>query len=293
FEHMPVLLDEVLDLLAPASGGVYADVTLGAAGHGRAILERSGPGGRLIASDRDPSALAAARANLADFGDRVVLRKARMSELGEVLSTLGISQIDGVVADLGVSSAQLDWAERGFSIANEGPIDMRMDPSEGQSALELIGACDAEELANIIYRFGEEGRSRKIARSLRRAYEAGELETTSDLRRAIHHATGPRRGRIDPATKTFQALRIAVNAELAELEALLEQVPEILRLGGVVVVISFHSLEDRIVKHAFRDSERLVALTKRPIIASEKERENNPRSRSAKLRAARRVEVVA
>jgi 16S rRNA (cytosine1402-N4)-methyltransferase len=159
--------------------------------------------------------------------------------------------------------------------------------------LDLIGECNAEELANLIYRYGDEHRSRKIARSLRSAYEQGELETTADLRRAVHRATGPRRGRIDPATKTFQAIRIAVNQELAELEALLQHAPEILRLGGVVVVISFHSLEDRIVKHAFRESEHLVALTKRPIVASDEERENNPRSRSAKLRAARRVEVAA
>jgi 16S rRNA (cytosine1402-N4)-methyltransferase len=293
FEHTPVLLDEVMEQLAPTAGGVYADVTVGGGGHARAILERSAPDGRLIGTDRDPSALEAASVALAQFGDRVVLRKARMSELREVLSSLDVEHVDGVIADLGVSSAQLDQRERGFSLASEGPIDMRMDPTQGDSALDLIGECNAEELANLIYRYGEEHRSRKIARSVRSAYEEGELETTADLRRAVHRATGPRRGRIDPATKTFQALRIAVNEELAELEALLEQAPEILRLGGVVVVISFHSLEDRIVKHAFRDSEHLVALTKRPIVASDDERENNPRSRSAKLRAARRVEVAA
>jgi 16S rRNA (cytosine1402-N4)-methyltransferase len=293
FEHTPVLLDEVMEQLAPAAGGVYADVTVGGGGHARAILERSAPDGRLIGTDRDPSALAAAGAALVQFADRVVLRKARMSEIREVLSSLDVEHVDGVIADLGVSSAQLDQQERGFSLAGEGPIDMRMDPTQGDSALDLIGECNAEELANLIYRYGDEHRSRKIARSLRSAYEQGELETTADLRRAVHRATGPRRGRIDPATKTFQAIRIAVNQELAELEALLQHAPEILRLGGVVVVISFHSLEDRIVKHAFRESEHLVALTKRPIVASDEERENNPRSRSAKLRAARRVEVAA
>jgi len=293
FEHTPVLLAEVLEQLAPVPGGTYADVTLGGGGHARAILERTAPDGRLIGIDRDPSALDAARAELGEFGQRVTLRKARIRDLRDVLTSLDIEQVDGIVADLGVSSAQLDQAERGFSLANDGPIDMRMDPTEGNSALDLIACSDAEELANLIYRYGEEHRSRKIARALRHAYEEGELETTGDLRRAVHRATGPRRGRIDPSTKTFQALRIAVNDELGELESLLEQLPSVLRPGGVVAVISFHSLEDRIVKHGFRESEHLAPLTKRPIIASESEREANPRSRSAKLRAARRLEVAA
>ena len=293
FQHAAVLLDAVLDQLAPTSGGVYADVTLGGGGHAAAILERSAPDGRLIGTDRDPTALEAAAATLACFGDRATLRKARIGELAQVLSSLEIEQLDGLIADLGVSSAQLDRPERGFSLAKEGPIDMRMDPTEGETALELIGRCDAEELADLIYRYGEEHRSRKIARSVRRAYEEGELETTGDLRHAVLRAIGGRRGRIDPATKTFQALRIAVNDELGELESLLAQAPRLLRIGGVVAVISFHSLEDRLVKHSFRDSQHLLPLTKRPIIASQQERETNPRSRSAKLRAARRVEVVA
>lgn len=293
FEHTPVLLDEVLEQLAPVSGGVYADVTLGGGGHARAILERSAPAGRLIGTDRDPAALEAAAGVLASFGDRATVRKARIRDLREVLTALGIDRVDGIVADLGVSSVQLDQAERGFSLAKDGPIDMRMDPTEGESALDLIAGSDAEELANLIYRYGEEHRSRKIARSLLWAYEEGQLHTTGDLRRAIHRATGPRRGRIDPSTKTFQALRIAVNDELGELEALLEQMPSVLRVGGVVVIISFHSLEDRMVKHTFRDEEHFAPLTKRPIIASEAERDRNPRSRSAKLRAARLVEVAA
>ena len=173
-----------MEQLAPAAGHVYADVTLGGGGHARAILERSAPDGRLIGADRDPSALEAARAGLAQFGDRVVLRKARMSEIREILSSLDIERVDGVIADLGVSSAQLDQRERGFSLANDGPIDMRMDPTEGESALDLIADCNAEELANIIFRYGEEHRSRKIARSLRSAWEEGALETTTDLRRS-------------------------------------------------------------------------------------------------------------
>jgi 16S rRNA (cytosine1402-N4)-methyltransferase len=293
FEHTPVLLHEVLEQLRPAPGCVYADVTVGGGGHSHAILERSAPDGRLIGTDRDPNALRAAADALSEFGERVVLRKARMRDLRSVLSSLQIDEVDGILADLGVSSAQLDRAERGFSLSKEGPIDMRMDPAEATTALDLIAGSEEGALADLIYQYGEEHRSRRIARSLRRAYEQGELETTTDLRRAIHRATGPRRGRIDPATKTFQALRIAVNEELADLRALLDQAPALLRAGGVIAVISFHSLEDRIVKHAFRDTAGLIPLTKRPIVAGEQERERNARSRSAKLRSARREEVLA
>jgi 16S rRNA (cytosine1402-N4)-methyltransferase len=293
FAHTAVLLDEVLEHLAPSAGGIYADVTVGGGGHAWAILKRSAPDGRLVGTDRDPIALRAAAVTLAEFGDRATLRKARIRDLRSVLTSLDIELVDGVLADLGVSSAQLDRGERGFSLTKEGPIDMRMDPTEGETALNLIGRIAEEELADVLYRYGEEHRSRRIARSLRRAYEEGELHTTADLRRAVHRATGPRRGRIDPATKTFQALRIAVNDELTDLEAFLEQLPSVLRTGGVVAVVSFHSLEDRMVKRAFRDNEQLSPLTKRPIVASEQERESNPRSRSAKLRAARRVEVAA
>jgi 16S rRNA (cytosine1402-N4)-methyltransferase len=293
FEHIPVMVEEVMEQLAPAPGGVYADVTLGGGGHSRAILERSAPDGKLIGTDRDPAALAAAAVALEPFGERVTLRKARIRDLRAVLDALNVDRIDGVLADLGVSSAQLDQGHRGFSLAKEGPIDMRMDSTEGETALELIGRSDPEALASLIYRYGEEHRSRRIARSLKQAYEEGELETTSDLRRAVQKATGPKRGRIDPSTKTFQALRIAVNEELSDLEAFLDLVPNVLKVGGVVAVISFHSLEDRIVKHTFRDSERLHPLTKRPVIASDAERDRNPRSRSAKLRAARHVEVDA
>jgi 16S rRNA (cytosine1402-N4)-methyltransferase len=188
FEHTTVLLDEVVEQLAPVTGGVYADVTLGGGGHARAILEQSAPDGRLIGTDRDPSALEAAGVALSEFGDRVTIRKARIRDLREVLTSLDIEHVDGIIADLGVSSAQLDQEDRGFSLAKDGPIDMRMDPTEGESALDLIGRCDAEELANVIYRYGEEHRSRKIARSLRRAYEEGELKTTADLRRAMHRS---------------------------------------------------------------------------------------------------------
>lgn len=293
FSHTPVMLDEVIAHLDPAPGGVYADVTLGGGGHARAILERSAPDGRLVGTDRDPVALRAAGVALREFGDRATLRKARIHELRRVLDELEIDRVDGVVADLGVSSAQLDLSERGFSLATEGPIDMRMDQTDGETALDLIARCNAETLADLIYEYGEERRSRRIARSLKQAYDEGRLETTTDLKRAVHRATGPKRGRIDPSTRTFQALRIAVNEELTDLDAFLDSLPGILKLGGVVTVISFHSLEDRIVKHRFRDDAELDPITKRPMVPSEEERERNPRSRSAKLRAARRVEVTA
>ena len=293
FQHTPVLLDEVMTQLNPVAGGVYADVTLGGAGHARAILERSAPDGRLIGTDRDPSALEAAESALREFGDRATVRKARIRDLRDVLDTLEIDRIDGVLADLGVSSVQLDRAERGFSLAKDGPIDMRMDPTEGETAIELIARLEAAELADVIYQYGEERRSRRIARVLKEACDEGSLETTSDLRRAVHRATGPKRGRIDPSTRTFQALRIAVNEELQDLTEFLRMVPDVLKAGGIVAVISFHSLEDRIVKHTFRDGEALEPITKKPIVASEEERARNPRSRSAKLRAARRTEVTA
>ena len=293
FEHTPVLLDEVIAHLDPVAGGVYADVTIGGAGHSRAILDRSAPNGRLIGTDRDAMALQTARAALREFGERVTLRKARIREIRDVLDELAIEHVDGVVADLGVSSPQLDRPERGFSLTKEGPIDMRMDPSEGETALELIGRVTADELADLIYQFGEERRSRRIARALKTAYGEGELVTTSDLRRAIHRAIGPKRGRLDPATRTFQALRIAVNDELSDLDGFLRALPSVLREGGVAAVISFHSLEDRMVKHGFRDSNALVPITKKPVVATDEERERNPRSRSAKLRTARRMEVAA
>jgi 16S rRNA (cytosine1402-N4)-methyltransferase len=279
--------------LKPVAGGIYADVTLGGGGHARAVLERSAPDGRLIGTDRDPSALEAAESALREFGDRVTVRKARICEIRRVLDALDVDRIDGVLADLGVSSVQLDRPERGFSLAQDGPIDMRMDPSTGDTALELIGRFDADELADVIFQYGEERRSRRIARVIKEAYEEGALQTTADLRRAVHRATGPKRGRIDPSTRTFQALRIAVNEELQDLTEFLRVVPDVLKEGGVVAVISFHSLEDRIVKHTFRENEALEPITKKPIVATEEERARNPRSRSAKLRAARRAEVSA
>jgi 16S rRNA (cytosine1402-N4)-methyltransferase len=270
-------------------------VTLGGGGHSEAILEASGPDGALIGIDRDAIARAAAGARLARFEGRVRIVEARMSEARSVLDSLGISAVDGLVADLGVSSPQLDEADRGMSFRSEGPLDMRMDRTRGQTARELIDSLDEHELADVIYEFGEERASRPIARAILRARDDGKLETTTDLARAVYRVLGPPRrgGGLDPATRTFQALRIAVNEELSELDALLEAVPALLNVGGIAAIISFHSLEDRKVKWAFRGDERVEPLTKKPIEASDQEQRENPRSRSAKLRVARRCEPVA
>jgi 16S rRNA (cytosine1402-N4)-methyltransferase len=290
FEHVTVLRDEVLAAIAPRAGGVYLDVTLGGGGHSEAVLSQSGPDSRLIGIDRDPIAREAAGRRLAAFGERVTIVDATMSQARSVLDSLGISLVDGVIADLGVSSPQLDDRERGLSFRAEGPLDMRMDPTRGQTARELIDSLDDSALADLIYELGEERASRPIARSILRARDEGRLDTTLDLARAVYRVLGPPRpGRgLDPATRTFQALRIAVNDELGELDALLDALPSLLVEGGVAAIISFHSLEDRKVKWAFRGEERLEPLTKKPVEASDAEQRLNPRSRSAKLRVARR-----
>ncbi len=287
--HVPVLRDEVLRLLAPRDGGIYVDVTLGRGGHAEAILEASAPGGRLVGIDRDETAIRETRERLARFGDRVQLVHGPFSGLRDHLASARSTQVDGLVADLGVSSPQLDTPERGFSFKSEGPLDMRMDTSTGQTARELIASLDERELADVLFQYGEERKSRPIARSIKRAEEEGRLATTLDLSRAIWRVTGPRRAGIDPATRSFQALRIVVNAELGELESLLEALPDVLVDGGVAAIISFHSLEDRPVKHALRDDVRLEVMGKKPIEADDDEARRNPRSRSAKLRGARRL----
>lgn len=290
FVHETVLRREVTESIAP-SLGTYVDVTLGGGGHSEALLEAS-PEARVVGFDRDPLALAAASARLARFGDRFVARKGTFSELTDQLAALGVREVRGIVADLGVSSPQLDDPSRGMSFLGEGPLDMRMDPTSGESAKELIGRLDHEDLANVIYRYGEERRSRRIARSIKRMDDDGELHTTSDLRRAVIRAVGAhRQGGVDPATRTFQAIRIAVNGELDEIEALLAIARTVLPEDGVLAVISFHSLEDRLVKRAFQDRTAWQPLTKKPVIPSEEEQAHNRRSRSAKLRAARRIDA--
>jgi 16S rRNA (cytosine1402-N4)-methyltransferase len=288
FEHTSVMREEVVRALSPRPGGVYVDATLGGGGHTVALLEAE-PRARLVAVDRDPTAIGAAEERLAPVADRVAFVRGTFSQLREHLDALGISRVDGVIADLGVSSPQLDDAARGMSFRREGPIDMRMDPEGGETALELIDRLADDELADVIYRYGEERRSRRIARGIKKALAAGELRTTLDLRRAVVRAVGPARvGGVDPATRTFQALRIAVNRELEELDQLLTSLQNVVSEGGVAAVIAFHSLEDRLVKRAFAGP-GWAALTKKPQMASEDECAQNPRARSAKLRAAQRI----
>ena len=289
FSHITVLKSEVVAAIEPREGGVYADVTLGGGGHSEALLEASG-GARVVGFDRDPLALAAASARLAPFGDRFTARKGTFTTLSDGLIALGVSALDGLVADLGVSSPQIDDHSRGMSFRGEGPLDMRMDPTTGEPASDLIARLDADELANVIFQYGDERRSRRIARCIKQADLAGELVTTLDLRRAVVRAVGPARvGGVDPATRTFQALRIAVNEELTQIEALLEVAERLVAPGGVFAVISFHSLEDRLVKRAFRERPAWSPLTKKPCVPTDAECAENPRSRSAKLRAARRL----
>jgi 16S rRNA (cytosine1402-N4)-methyltransferase len=289
--HRSVLLAETIAALDPRAGGTYVDATLGAGGHTEAILAIEGT--RVIGVDRDERALGLARERLAAFGDRVALVHGRFSEIEAHLAAMGVTQVDGLVADIGVSSMQLTEADRGMSFRKDGPLDMRMDRSSGTTALDLIDNLSDDELADVLYRFGEERRSRRVARCIKQARAAGELATTLDLRRAVVRAVGPARiGGVDPATRTFQALRIAVNDEIGELTALLDAGPRIVRAGGVMAIISFHSIEDRAVKRSFKGGP-WTPLTKKPIVPGDAETAENPRARSAKLRAARRKDEAA
>jgi 16S rRNA (cytosine1402-N4)-methyltransferase len=290
--HEPVLTAEALTFLAPERGGLFVDCTVGLGGHTRALLEAGAT--RVIGLDRDRDALEVAAADLAAFGDRAELVHADYRSLAEVLAARGIEAIDGALADLGVSSLQIDAEGRGFSFRRDEPLDMRMDRTAGATAADVVNAMPEGELADIIFRFGEERHSRRIARAIVEARRRGPIATTGQLAATVRRAV-PTHGwqRIDPATRTFQALRIWVNRELEGLEEFLRDVVTRLRGGSRVVVISFHSLEDRIVKHTFRALERAEAivkvLTKRPVVPGEAELARNPRARSAKLRAAERV----
>jgi 16S rRNA (cytosine1402-N4)-methyltransferase len=289
FEHVTVMAPEVVRALEPARGGVFLDLTAGGGGHSAAVLA-TGPNCRVIAFDRDPVAVAATRSRLQEFGERAAVVHASFSEVDDWLESAHVAGVAGLVADLGLSSEQLADRERGMSFRLEGPLDMRMDRTRGETARELVERLSQEKLADVIYQYGEERRSRRVAACIKQALAAGQLDTTLDLRRAVVRAVGPRRiGGIDPATRTFQALRIAVNSELDELSLALERAAAWLAPGGVAVFISFHSLEDRLVKRALLDRETWERLTPKPLTASEPEQATNPRSRSAKLRAGRRL----
>jgi 16S rRNA (cytosine1402-N4)-methyltransferase len=302
--HKPVLYKEIIHALQPENGGRYVDGTLGAGGHARGILEACSPDGLLLGLDVDPQALALARETLAPYEQRAHVLQASYITLAKQLAAMKWDAVDGIVLDLGASSMQFDTAERGFSFMQDGPLDMRFGPHALQSAADLINTLDQDDLANLIFRYGEDRDSRKIARAI---VENRPLHTTRELVAVIEKAS-PRRGdRMHPATQTFQALRIAVNEELASVESVLPQAVAALRSGGRCAVISFHSLEDRIVKDFFRElskenvnppyeriyeveREAVVKLiNKKPIISADEELKDNPRARSAKLRVIEKI----
>jgi 16S rRNA (cytosine1402-N4)-methyltransferase len=309
FSHLSVLPDEVLALLAPAPGGIYLDGTLGGGGHARLILEASAPAGRLIGLDRDPSALRKAAEVLAPFGDRVTLRHRNFSEATEVLAELGIGGLDGMLLDLGVSSHQLDEASRGFSFRGEAPLDMRMDPTVGLTAADVVNTAAAEELTRIFREYGEERFAGRISRRIVQVRQQQPLTTTRQLAELVRDVVpgGKVPARIHPATRVFQALRIHVNQELEHVTRGITSAVDLLNPGGRLVVISFHSLEDRIVKRFFLEEAkgcicpprlpvcvcnhrpRCELLTRKGVRASDAEVEANPRARSAVLRAVRRI----
>jgi 16S rRNA (cytosine1402-N4)-methyltransferase len=302
FVHESVLVGEVLQYLSPREDGVYVDCTVGGGGHSSAIV------GRVIGIDRDPAALEAARARL---GDRATLVHGELGNIREILAGLGIEKVDGFLADLGVSSPQLDLAERGFSFSKEGPLDMRMDPTRGQTAHDLLRTLEVDTLGEIIGELGEERYAKRIARLIKEAVREDRIATTLDLAKVVAQGIPvmeQRKSKIHPATRTFQALRIAVNAELDQLTSFLAAFPDLLNPGGRCVIISFHSLEDRLVKNAFRDltwtsslppklaaeaGERVEpvveVLTRKAVFATDDEVERNPRARSARLRACMRT----
>ncbi|HSB66423.1 MAG TPA: 16S rRNA (cytosine(1402)-N(4))-methyltransferase RsmH [Anaerolineales bacterium] len=303
--HLPVLYKEIIHAMQPRRGGLYVDGTVGAGGHAYGILQASSPDGLLLGMDVDPQALQLAQAKLGEFSQRVHLIQTSYTSLREQLSNLDWPQVDGILLDLGLSSIQLDTPGRGFSFQSEAPLDMRFNPSQGTTAADLVNSLDEETLADVLYRYGEEHRSRQVARAIVRARP---ITTTTQLANVVGGVTWGGRSGIHPATRTFQALRIAVNSELDALEALLPQTLDVLRLGGRLAIIAFHSLEDRMVKQFMRKESTdclcppgqpictcghkatLRVITGKPIRPQEDEVRSNPRSRSARLRVAERIE---
>ena len=307
YAHAPVMAQEVMELLRPEAQRKYLDGTLGGGGHSEKILELSSPDGMVLGLDWDEEAVAAARQRLERFGDRLVVRRANFREARGILQQLGWGRVDGVLLDLGLSSHHVESAERGFSFHAQARLDMRMDRRHTLDASEVVNSFSVSELARILREYGEEPRARQIALAIDAQRKRGRIANTKELAQLVARVAGRKHGRIHPATKTFQALRIAVNRELENLEGFLEDAYELLRSNGRMVVISFHSLEDRLVKQAFRKwsrscicppktpicrcgwSQQVKLLTSRPRLPSHAELEHNPRARSAKLRAVERL----
>ena len=302
--HVPVMLEACMSLMEPSSGGSYADGTLGAGGHSEAILQRSAPDGHLTAFDLDPDAIAIGKERLAPFGDRVRIVHDSYVNLGKYISE---NSLDGMIIDLGVSSMQLDRRERGFSFLQDAPLDMRFSPDQPVTAADIVNTWSQEDLAEILWKYGEERKSRQIAAMICAERDNHPIETTLQLSETVVDAIGRGHEKIHPATRTFQAIRIAVNGELNAVETVLPEAVKALKSGGRLLVISFHSLEDRIVKNYFRSESRdcicppeqpvctcghhaiLKELTRHPVTADEAEISRNPRSRSAKLRAVQKL----
>jgi len=302
--HVPVLYHEIIKALQPQPDGLYVDGTLGAGGHAWGVLEASNPNGKLLGLDLDPQAMLLAHERLAPFGSRAILRQASYVTLSKQLDSLGWEAVHGIMLDLGVSSMQLDTSERGFSFRNDGPLDMRFNPEASTTAADLVNHLPEADLADLIYRYGEERRSRQVAQAI---VAARPISTTSQLAKVVAQATQSGKPGIHPATRTFQALRIAVNGELEAIEQVLPQAVEALTTGGRLAVISFHSLEDRIVKQFFRRESQdclcppkqpvctcdhkasLTEITRKPLQPSDAEALENPRARSSRLRVAEKL----
>jgi len=293
-QHIPVLVEEVMNLLRCEAHMTYVDATIGGGGHALEILKRASPDGIVIGIDWDEEAIAEAKRALAPFGDRIKILRENFVRLPDLLEALNISEVDGILLDLGLSSLQLEKKERGFSLKREGPLDMRMDQRIDRTAADLLNGLSFQELESTLREFGEERWAKRIAKAILQEREKKPIGTTQELRQIVHRAI-PRRfhsRKIDPATRTFQAFRIRVNEELENLRRILETGWTFLKRGGRICVISFHSLEDRMVKETFRRLDRdgvIRGITKKPITPSEEEKQRNPRSRSAKLRCAERV----
>jgi len=305
--HLPVLYQEIIHAIRPSSPGNYVDGTVGAGGHAWGILQASSPDGRLLGLDLDPQALALASERLAEFGDRVTLRRASYTTLTEQIAGIGWGKVQGIVLDLGVSSMQVDTPERGFSFQAEGPLDMRFDPDNPTSAADLVNLLPEKELADIIWQYGEDRNSRRIARAI---VKNRPFQTTRQLAEIIAKTSGGRYNRIHPATRTFQALRITVNRELEALESVLPAAVNLLESGGRLAVIAFHSLEDRVVKQFFHHESRdcicppeqpictcghraiIQEITRHPLQATQEEIERNPRARSARLRVVEKLDLA-